>query len=322
MSESTTTASPMVEPGGGMPWWAKWLRNAIVLGIVASAGIHLLGGVAAMFIHFGGGGGGGGAAMKSGGGGVEMALMTEGELAAIAGGDLEDSAVAGAPMDALNVENNLEGPPGDSVTGGDAGGADSLGGLGGGGDVGGGVGIGGGTGGSGASFFGVEAKGDRIAFIVDVSGSMTGDRLQELKSQLNASIHEMPETSAFIVLPFSSDSEPLGGKLEWWDATAKNKLRSQKLIEELVANGGTRPRPAFEWLFRLRPRADVVFFMTDGAFEESNNQEAMVPYLLRSNRSPRVKIHCICFEESSSEDRMKQIAKDSGGTYTFVGRKP
>lgn len=312
-----------------LPWWARWARNALIAGLIVSGALHLLGGVVATLIYIAGPGGGGSPGDEGGGGGgVEMALMTEGELSAMGGGGLEEStgpAGQATPTDTLSVDDKLSGPPGDTATGAGEG-SDLHGGLGGAGDVSGGKGVGGGPGGAGGgggtSFFGLEAKGDRIAFIVDTSGSMIGDRLQELKSQLTSAVNEMAETSSFVIINFSTDADVLGGKLEWTDATAKGKLWATRLIDGLVADGGTRPRPGFEQLWRIRPKADAIFFMTDGVFEERGGDDEMVSYLVRNNKGPRAKIHCICFEENGSEPRMKEIARNSGGSYTFVGRKP
>lgn len=325
MNAPTPAPSESLAPqplAGLSPRVRLWMRNALIAGIVVSAGFHLLGGFLATLIYFAGPAGTGQPGDGGAGGGVEMALMTEGELSALAAGGPEDSmsGLGAAPTDSLPTDEQLAGPPGDTATTGDAGGAEAGGGLGGGGDITGGAGIGGGPGGAGGggtSFFGVEAKGDRIAFVVDTSGSMIGDRLAELKGQLTSAIDEMTETSSFLVVTFSTDAMPLGGKLEWREATAKNKLAAARQVDALIADGGTEAMRGFEEIFRAKPRPDVIFFMTDGQFKED------VPVTLqRMNRSPRVKIHCICFEENMSEPQMKQIAKDSSGTYTFVPRKP
>ncbi len=70
-----------------------------------------------------------------------------------------------------------------------------------------GIGIGsgeGGAGGGGAKFFGVEARGSRFIFIVDVSGSMEGGKIVTLRSELTKSIDGLAENSLFIEgdLPF------------------------------------------------------------------------------------------------------------------------
>lgn len=312
------------------PWWAHYAKHALIAGLAASLVLHLIGGILATLIYFAGPGGKGpGHDGGSAGGGVQMAIMTEGELAALGGTTGDDASlttITATPTDAIATETTLGGPPGDNLAG-DVG-AEVGGGLGGGGDIaGGGPGLGGGPGGTGSgagggtNFFGVEARGERIAFIVDVSGSMIGDRLEELKSQLTSAIQEMTETSSFVVYPFSSASEPLGGKSEWTEASVKNKAWASRLVAGLVADGGTEPIYGFELLFKMRPRPDVVFFMTDGAFDQDGSDKTL-NFIMQSNRSPRVKIHCICFEENSSEVRMRQIAKQSGGSYNFVARKP
>ena len=136
----------------------------------------------------------------------------------------------------------------------------------GGGDIGGiGGGLGGGGGGSGASFFGVEARGNRFAFIVDVSGSMgEGEKMPSLRRELIASVGGMQATAQFLVVPFSSESHPLGGKVQWRDSTPAAKKWAKALIEALQPDGGTSPASSFDGVLGLRPRPDAVYFMTDG----------------------------------------------------------
>ena len=85
----------------------------------------------------------------------------------------------------------------------------------------------------------------------------------------------------------------------------------------MVAGGMRVPLPAFDLLFELRPRPDAIYFMTDGAFV---NPEAVVAEITRLNRSTGrvVPIHCITFIEREAEETMKEIARQSGGSYTHV----
>lgn len=304
-------------------WW--WFRNATTFGLVMSLLLHLSGISVAGFVWFGG--------MSlfqsappGGGGGVEMAVMTEGELGQLGGGALGD-AVPSVPQGNANdiADVKLSSPPGDDA----ATSTSSLGGLGnsaGGGDVtagpAGGLGPGsGGGGGGGASFFGVEAQGNRFAYIVDVSGSMDTPigstqrtRIQVLRGALAESISAMIEGSSFAIMLFSSGSQPLiGGSLAWVDASDKGKQRARRAIAEISAGGSTEPLNAFKQVLQLKPRPDAVYFMTDGDFDEGIADE-----IAKLNVRPKIKIHCICFVERGSEARMKQIAKTSGGVYTFV----
>jgi uncharacterized protein YegL len=302
--------------GRELSWWRRLARNALVAGALVSVLLHLVALVVASLISLRGPDGGG-TEKAPGGGGVEMAVMTEAELGSL--GALGEAAPAGEVALDRATEERLAGPPGDEAVGPAALSGGGL--TGGGGDVG-AEGInagGGGAGGGGTSFFGVEARGDRFVYIVDVSGSMFGGRIEELRAQLTASIMELTETSSFLVLLFSDGTTVLGDQLEWSEASARNKAWARQAIStDVRANGGTKPLDAFRKALAMRPRPDAIFFMTDGAFEDD-----VVAFVARDNRNPRVKVHCICFEDNSSDGRMRQIAKDSGGTYTFVpGRRP
>lgn len=66
-------------------------------------------------------------------------------------------------------------------------------------------------------------------------------------------------------------------------------------IDGFRPGGGTNPQPAFEQAFRLEPRPDVIFFMTDGAIPAS-----VIPRVAALNRrEPKVKINSIQFQRSS-----------------------
>lgn len=185
-----------------------------------------------------------------------------------------------------------------------------------------GAGAGGGGGGGGASFFGVEAQGNRFAYIVDVSGSMSvGGKLEALQKELTQSVTKLLETSFTIIVPFSSQSEVLGstsGKAQWIESNDRNRKAIARNIATLRANGGTNPAPAFVLVFSMKPRPDAIYFMTDGEFPEE-----IASQIIALNAEYKVPIHCICLVSDGAADMMKVIAQKSGGTYTFVpGPRP
>ncbi len=176
-------------------------------------------------------------------------------------------------------------------------------------------GTGGGGGGGGARFFGVEARGSRFAYVVDVSGSMQGERLVALKQELTNSLDGLLSASSFLVLLFNSDSVPLGGRVKWIDASESAKRRIFEMLGKVVAGGGTHPEEAFEMAFSLKPRPDAIYFMTDGLFDS-----AVAEQVSRWNKQDRriVPIHCIAFGTRDSEALMREIAQSSGGSFTYI----
>lgn len=171
-----------------------------------------------------------------------------------------------------------------------------------------------GVSGAGTSFFGVEAEGFRFAYIVDMSGSMdVAGKWERTRQELIASIEELAEGAMFLVVLFSSDAALLEGRKDWTDAVDRNKRWVRGVLSQIAPNGATHPMPAFMVVLTTRPRPDAIYFMTDGQFDESVAIE-----LQRMNLELQIPIHCITFGDRSAEVQMRQIAKDSGGSYTHV----
>jgi len=250
-------------------------------------------------------------------GDIEMAVVSEAELDALQSASVD----AGAPSVPESVGAD---PEAKDLLNGEMGGDESssfgdvsdVGTVSGGGDIGSsGSGLGGG-GGSGVGFFGVEARGNRFAFIVDVSGSMgDGEKMPTLRRELISSIMEMRDGTSFVVVPFSNGSFPLGGKVQWRDATPSSKKWAKGAIEALTPDGGTNPTASFQEVLMMRPRPDAIYFMTDG---ELNDPDAVTKLIVDMGKSVKTPIHCLCFVSAASEELMKKIAKDSGGTYHFI----
>jgi len=189
------------------------------------------------------------------------------------------------------------------------------------------VGASGAGSGDGASFFGLEAKGRRFAYIVDVSGSMdmlTGEgavsRWELTRAELIRSIAQLDEHAKFSIILYSSNAISLFGEMGWVDATDANRRTTVGALMGFEPRGGTQPEPAFEMIFGLKPEPDAVYFMTDGKIPTG------APTRVRSmNRRELVPIHCILFGELANErdaraasNMMSNIARNSGGKFTHI----
>jgi len=293
---------------------ARYGKRAFVVGLAISLLIHLTGLVVSSRIWFRSGAPG---EPGGGNGDIQLAVMTEGELDSAMDAALDAGAVGGAPdqMPDPTVNEPLAALATMDPTV-SSGGLGQVGSGAGAGDIGtgsAGLGVGGAGGGGGASFFGVEAKGERFAYLVDVSGSMeVFGKIDALRVELAASVGGMIETSRFAVFTFSSDAGPLGGRKGWTEANENGKRWARRAITALTPGGGTEPLSGFRAIFELRPRPDAIYFMTDGEFAGE-----VVEEVARLNKSLKIPIHCICFVSRESEEQMRAIAKQSGGTYTF-----
>jgi hypothetical protein len=306
-------------------WW--WVRRASVVGVAASVSVHLVAGMIALLITVdrsdNDAGGEGSVA-------VDFALMSEAELAPLNDSTVQLSSthapdLAAPTLSEIELASEMSGGEIDALTselvdvdiaagGGDlsSGSLDAAG--------------GGGLSGEGASFFGLEAKGSRFAYIVDVSGSMAGEnRMARTKVELARSVAELSDHADVIIILFSSQSSPLMGEDEWLRMTTANKSRLRRRIEQIEPSGGTEPLEAFSIALNMKPAPDAIYFMTDGEFGEN------IPGDVRSmNRRSKVPIHSIMFgnignaqARSRVESMMKEISRDSGGgRFRHIGDGP
>jgi len=173
-----------------------------------------------------------------------------------------------------------------------------------------------GIGGSGAagSFFGISSSGERFAYIVDMSGSMTGGRMDRAKQEMKRSIRALPDYTKFLVVFYNSDIVEPPDQEGWQTARSTVVRRFIRWLEDLSPKGGTEPLPAFRRVFSEEERPDVIFFLTDGEIT------SMTPDSIERLNTGGFKtvINTIAFGDDSSQDLLKRIAKDSGGIYRFV----
>ena len=162
-------------------------------------------------------------------------------------------------------------------------------------------------------FFGTSIVGRHICFVVDVSGSMAGPRLQAALAELSRSIQSLPQDRFFYVLFFSGSKLVLEDR--WLRASPTSKRSFLAKLAGIEAQGGTEPASALDHAFTsLAPVPDEVHFMTDGLIPQD------IPERLRALNGGRVRtvIHTYAFGERASETMLEAIASEHGGRYRFV----
>lgn len=318
-SGADAAALPAEPQGAGLPLWRaipeavrRWALRSITAGLLISLLIHALLAVLASAIFLNRPAGDGGRAP----GEVELAIATQTELTEMQAALMEESApliediaepdpLADIEMELATPEIGLE-----SIS------ADNLSPMEGAGEsIGEGFDVGGGAGGGAAKFFGVEARGSRFAYIVDVSGSMVGAKLAAMQGELVESVEGLVEHASFFVVFYAGEPRLLGGYSRWMSASTRHKQLAAREIRAVTAVGGTNPVGAFDRVFALHPKPDAIYFMTDGLFSA-----AVADFVAERNRTtgPVTPVHCISFVSREAEDILEQIAEESGGTYTHI----
>jgi hypothetical protein len=197
-----------------------------------------------------------------------------------------------------------------------------------------------------ALFMGIRSLGKRICIIADCSGSMAfNNRMVRLKKEMARTLKALSPDQEFYVIYFSSTAIPMPAKS--WRRGGRDVKRILPWIGAQPADGSTEPMPAFARAFRLKPRPDVIYFLTDGIIPAG--VPAQVARLNGAGQD-RVPINAILFggelpgveqrvemvpvrsgrkivmvprkravaKVEKDEGQLERIARDSGGTYRFV----
>lgn len=103
-----------------------------------------------------------------------------------------------------------------------------------------------------------------IVFVMDVSGSMAGEKIKQARNALKYCINSLNDGDRFNIVPFSSFAEPWKKELVGAAAERKNALA---FADSLLAQGGTDIAGALDAatsFARTPSRPYYVMFMTDG----------------------------------------------------------
>ena len=107
------------------------------------------------------------------------------------------------------------------------------------------------------SYYGLSIQARRIVFVVDISGSMRGPRLEAAQRELNETIDKLPETTSFSMVAFSDRTaiwrKALGR------ATPQTKQAANRFVYQLRAGAERRPTTPWRRPFTSTPRRSTFF---------------------------------------------------------------
>lgn len=188
----------------------------------------------------------------------------------------------------------------------------------------------------GEGFFGIARQAKRVAFVVDVSSSMSQSyrntssfgttRLASLKEQLSQSIAALPQESRFAVIFFNdrfwqiaNREDPFASRKKqlprWRQATDPNKSQAIAQLRHTEASGGTEWVAPLAEAINLKPAPQVLYLLSDG---EPSDWEEVQPHLY-TIRNRGVAIDTIALESGDTgAKRLREVAKRTGGSFRRI----
>ncbi len=167
---------------------------------------------------------------------------------------------------------------------------------------------------------GVRASARDLTFVVDVSGSMMGRRLEQAKLAGHALLASLRTSDRFRLIDFSTDVRTF--RDGWIEATSENVREARRHLDRLNADGSTNISEALRVALTDRgtttsERLPLVVFLTDGEpTVGERNPDAIAALAARMRGATRV--FTVGVGSGVNAALVEQLALQGRGTAHFV----
>jgi len=158
-----------------------------------------------------------------------------------------------------------------------------------------------------------------IVFVLDSSGSMAGDKLDQVKRALLFCVENLNAGDRFEVIRFSTEVESLfAGLLRNSEA---NRRRARRFIDGLQAVGGTNISEALDLALGLRQKNSgpfMVIFLTDGKPTIGETDEEVLIRNLADRNRAGTRIFTFGIGNDINTHLLDRITRITRGTSTYI----
>jgi Ca-activated chloride channel family protein len=165
-----------------------------------------------------------------------------------------------------------------------------------------------------------EADAKDIVFVMDTSGSMAGQNIQQAKASLQQFVDSLGRDDRFAIVTFSTEVRTLFEKLE--PADKANVVRARKYIQEISARGGTNIQDAMErglqFFAEKSDRPCYLVFMTDGIPTISETAPEKIAKTVREKNGNRVRIFTLGVGFEVNSVLLNQLGSENKGSSDHV----
>lgn len=162
-----------------------------------------------------------------------------------------------------------------------------------------------------------------IVFVMDRSGSMSGEKIEQVKNALQQILDQLHVEDRFAVLAFNDRVSALSYGLR--PAEGQVLQEARRYVEGLSADGGTdlevALRTALEILLGTPERGAtrLVVFLSDGLPTSGRTDESEIADVLaRTNEAVAARIHVFGAGYDVNTHLLDRLATDSRGTVTYI----
>ncbi len=155
-----------------------------------------------------------------------------------------------------------------------------------------------------------------VAFVVDVSGSMNGEKLRQAVRAGEALVRTLRPGDFFRIIPFSTEAESFRSTSV--PATAANVSEAVRYLRELRAEGSTNIEAALEEALDHEARGiPIVLFLTDGLPTVGERGQSRLAQMAADRRG-RARVFTFGLGSDVNVALLEELAIEGRGTAQFV----
>ena len=196
------------------------------------------------------------------------------------------------------------------------------------------------------TFMGQQASGNRFAFIIDYSKSMDDTQLAVMKHELTNALAAIGERGLATVVFFAGPvwrpdenakeaakrwegddwttnwrlkEDEEGPRPQWLIPNRRNMAALQRMIYQTPTVGGTDWYPPMKEVLGMRPRPDIIFFMTDGRTSKDSSGKTLE---LVEKMRHEIQVNTVALGVKDKDvEPLEQLASMTGGKFRLYGNK-
>lgn len=162
-----------------------------------------------------------------------------------------------------------------------------------------------------------EIIGKGVVFVIDTSGSMSGEKMKRAKAALIYCLKKLNSKDWFNIVRFSSDVE----RFEKWQvpANSHNIKRALKFVNQLEAGGATAFDDALKSALQVKgKRPHIIMFLTDGRPTIGETREQEIVANAAKGNSAKANVFFFGIGDDINTHLMDRIAGDNRGFTTYL----
>lgn len=158
-----------------------------------------------------------------------------------------------------------------------------------------------------------------IVFVMDVSGSMSGHKIQQTREAFEFFVARLNPDDHFNVITFSSDVQPW--QKELLPATQDNKVEAQHFISRSGPGGGTNIDGVLATsigMFRESKATKVIVFLTDGEASTGETDSLVIAARMKERNTLGVRLFSLGVGDDVRPDLLDKLALENRGEALYI----